>query len=59
MNESRNKNPHAQPQAVKVNNINPTAFPSLFYGNKTIILKLFYFILQRYDLKAVPHCGNT
>lgn len=59
MRESRNRNPHVHPQAVMVKNISPTAFPSLLHGNKTIIMKLFYFILQRNYLKAVPHCGKT
>lgn len=40
-------------------NISPTTFPSLLHGNKTIIRKLFYFILQRSYLKAIPHSGKT
>lgn len=59
MSESRNWNPHVHPQAVMVKNISPTAFPALLHGNKTIIMKLFYFILQINDLKAVLYCGKT
>lgn len=59
MNDGRNRNPYAHPQADMVKNISPTAFSSLLHGNKTIIRKLFYFILQRSYLKVLPHCGKT
>lgn len=59
MNEGRNRNTYAHPQAVMVKNISPIAFPPLLHGNKTITTKLFYFILQRSYLKVIPHYGKT